>query len=131
MSHVRRAPRVGFTLVELLVVIAIIAVLMGLLMSGVMAVLAAMDRSANKTDLGLADQSLQTAFQQYGNCKTLPGKLVLCNNMGAYNPNAAPPNGIYAVFPHARHLALRVRLWIDFLKHSYGDARYWSRTPGA
>jgi DNA-binding transcriptional LysR family regulator len=38
---------------------------------------------------------------------------------------AAPPNGIYAVFPHARHLALRVRLWIDFLKHSYGDARYW------
>ena len=40
---------------------------------------------------------------------------------------AAPPNGIYAVFPHARHLALRVRLWIDFLKHSYGDERYWNR----
>jgi len=38
---------------------------------------------------------------------------------------AAPPNGIYAVFPSARHLALRVRLWIDFLKHSYGDAAYW------
>lgn len=40
---------------------------------------------------------------------------------------AAPPNGIYAVFPHARHLALRVRLWIDFLKHSWGDERYWNR----
>ena len=40
---------------------------------------------------------------------------------------AAPANGIFAVFPHARHLALRVRLWIDFLKHSYGDPRYWSR----
>jgi DNA-binding transcriptional LysR family regulator len=40
---------------------------------------------------------------------------------------AAPPNGIYAVFPHARHLALRVRLWIDFLKHTYGDPRYWTR----
>jgi DNA-binding transcriptional LysR family regulator len=40
---------------------------------------------------------------------------------------AAPPNGIFAVFPHARHLALRVRLWIDFLKHSYGDPRYWNR----
>jgi DNA-binding transcriptional LysR family regulator len=39
---------------------------------------------------------------------------------------AAPPNGIYAVFPHAKHLPLRVRLWIDFLKHSYGDASYWS-----
>jgi DNA-binding transcriptional LysR family regulator len=38
---------------------------------------------------------------------------------------AAPPNGIYALFPHARHLALRVRLWIDFLKHSWGDPAYW------
>jgi DNA-binding transcriptional LysR family regulator len=34
---------------------------------------------------------------------------------------AAPPNGIYAVFPQRKHLPLRVRLWIDFLKHSYGD----------
>src|SRR5258706_6666329 len=42
---------------------------------------------------------------------------------------AAPPNGIYAGFPHARHLALRVRLWIDYLKHSYGDAAYWRRQP--
>ena len=40
---------------------------------------------------------------------------------------AAPPNGIFAVFPSARHLPLRVRLWIDFLKHSYGDAGYWAR----
>jgi DNA-binding transcriptional LysR family regulator len=39
---------------------------------------------------------------------------------------AAPPNGIYAVFPSARHLPLRVRLWIDFLKHSYGDPGYWA-----
>jgi DNA-binding transcriptional LysR family regulator len=38
---------------------------------------------------------------------------------------AAPANGIYAVFPHARHLPLRVRLWIDFLKHHYGDPGYW------
>ena len=40
---------------------------------------------------------------------------------------AAPPNGIYMVFPHAKHLPLRVRLWIDFLKHSYGDSAYWHR----
>ena len=39
---------------------------------------------------------------------------------------AAPPNGIYAVFPQRKHLALRVRLWIDFLKHHYGQAEYWS-----
>jgi DNA-binding transcriptional LysR family regulator len=38
----------------------------------------------------------------------------------------APPNGIYAVFAHAKHLPLRVRLWIDFLKSTYGAAGYWS-----
>ena len=39
---------------------------------------------------------------------------------------AAPSNGVYAVFPHARHLPLRVRLWIDFLKHTWGDPEYWA-----
>jgi DNA-binding transcriptional LysR family regulator len=39
---------------------------------------------------------------------------------------AAPPNGIYAVFPQRKHLPLRVRLWIDFVKQRYGDAAYWS-----
>jgi DNA-binding transcriptional LysR family regulator len=43
---------------------------------------------------------------------------------------AAPPNGIFAVFPHAKHLPLRVRLWIDFLKHNYGDPRYWRTATG-
>ena len=40
---------------------------------------------------------------------------------------SAPPNGIYAVVPQRKHLPLRVRLWIDFLKHSYGDAAYWAQ----
>jgi DNA-binding transcriptional LysR family regulator len=40
---------------------------------------------------------------------------------------AAPPNGVYAVFAQRKHLPLRVRLWIDFLKHSYGDSAYWAR----
>ena len=39
---------------------------------------------------------------------------------------AAPPNGIFAVFPQRKHLPLRVRLWIDFVKHSYGDPAYWA-----
>lgn len=39
---------------------------------------------------------------------------------------AAPPNGIYAVFAQRRHLPLRVRLWIDLLKQTYGEATYWS-----
>ena len=38
---------------------------------------------------------------------------------------AAPPNGIYAVFPGAKHLPLRVRLWIDFLKDCYGQPDFW------
>jgi DNA-binding transcriptional LysR family regulator len=39
---------------------------------------------------------------------------------------AAPPNGIYAVFPQRKHLPLRVRLWIDFLKHNYSQPEFWT-----
>ena len=38
---------------------------------------------------------------------------------------AAPSNGIYAVFAQRKHLPLRVRLWLDFLKHHYGQAGFW------
>jgi DNA-binding transcriptional LysR family regulator len=38
---------------------------------------------------------------------------------------AAPPSGIFAVFAQRKHLPLRVRLWIDYLKARYGDAAYW------
>jgi len=79
--------RRGFTLIELLVVIAIIAVLMGLLMAGVMAVLQAKDRTANAYDINKLDQSMSAATKQYANSKTLPGYIVLCNNMDVYrNP---------------------------------------------
>jgi DNA-binding transcriptional LysR family regulator len=46
---------------------------------------------------------------------------------------AAPPNGIYAVFPQRKHLPLRVRLWIDFLKHHYAQPEFWGtlERPGA
>lgn len=40
---------------------------------------------------------------------------------------AAPPTGIYIVFPQRRHLPLRVRMFIDHLKNSYGSAAYWNR----
>ncbi len=39
---------------------------------------------------------------------------------------AAAPSGIYAVFPQRKHLPLRVRLWIDHLKHHYGKPAFWS-----
>ncbi len=38
---------------------------------------------------------------------------------------AAPANGIYLLIPQRKHLPLRVRLWIDFLKHNYASAGYW------
>ena len=51
----------------------------------------------------------------------LEGKLV-----SVLEDFAAPPNGIYAVFPQRKHLALRVRLWIDFLKLHYSRAGFWA-----
>jgi DNA-binding transcriptional LysR family regulator len=45
--------------------------------------------------------------------------------------HAAAPNGVYAVFPRARHLPLRVRLWIDFLKAIWGDPQYWNGPMGS
>ena len=45
---------------------------------------------------------------------------------------AAPANGVYAVFPQRKHLPLRVRLWIDFLKQRYSQPGFWhaSQKPG-
>ena len=42
---------------------------------------------------------------------------------------AAPPNGVYAVFAQRRHLALRMRLWIEWLKSRYGDPEFWRAAP--
>lgn len=39
---------------------------------------------------------------------------------------AAPPTGIYAVFPQRKYLPLRVRLLIDHLKNTYGNDAYWA-----
>ncbi|MGS0757493.1 substrate binding domain-containing protein, partial [Roseateles sp. GG27B] len=38
---------------------------------------------------------------------------------------AAPANGIYLLIPQRKHLPLRIRLWIDFLKLNYASAGYW------
>jgi len=38
---------------------------------------------------------------------------------------AAPPNGIYVVFPQRKHLPLRVRLWLDFLKQRFSVPGFW------
>ncbi|MEY2621485.1 MAG: hypothetical protein RIT26_1305 [Pseudomonadota bacterium] len=35
------------------------------------------------------------------------------------DPYAAPPNGVYVVFPQRKHLPLRLRLWIDYLRDAF------------
>lgn len=38
---------------------------------------------------------------------------------------AAPGNDIHAVFAQRRHLPLRIRAFVDFLRHTYNQADYW------
>ncbi|KAF3999027.1 LysR family transcriptional regulator [Glaciimonas immobilis] len=40
---------------------------------------------------------------------------------------AAPGNDIYAVFAQRRHLPLRIRAFVDFLRHAYAQADYWGK----
>ena len=42
---------------------------------------------------------------------------------------AAPDNAIHAVFPQRKHLPLRVRMFIDYLKNTFGNPAYW-HSPG-
>ncbi len=39
---------------------------------------------------------------------------------------AAPASGVYAVVAQRKHLPLRVRLWIDFVKRRFSDPAHWS-----
>ena len=73
--------------------------------------------------LALSSDASQTrgwAFKQGDADEISAGLLV-----AALEDFAAPPNGIYAVFPQRKHLPLRVRLWIDFLKQRYGAPEFW------
>jgi len=38
---------------------------------------------------------------------------------------AAPGNAIHAVFAQRRHLPLRIRVFVDFLRHAYAQPGYW------
>ena len=39
--------------------------------------------------------------------------------------HAAPGNDIHAVFAQRRHLPLRIRAFVDFLRHTYNQPEYW------
>ena len=40
---------------------------------------------------------------------------------------AAPGNDIHAVFAQRRHLPLRIRAFVDFLRHTYAQPGYWRK----
>lgn len=40
---------------------------------------------------------------------------------------AAPGNDIYAMFAQRRHLPLRIRAFVDFLRHTYSGKDYWRK----
>jgi DNA-binding transcriptional LysR family regulator len=44
---------------------------------------------------------------------------------------AAPGSDIYAVFAQRRHLPLRIRVFVDFLRHAYSQPDYWRRNMTA
>ncbi|KQQ40405.1 LysR family transcriptional regulator [Duganella sp. Leaf126] len=50
----------------------------------------------------------------------------LCTVLSAF---AAPGNDIHAVFAQRRHLPLRVRAFVDFLRRAYAQPDYWRRKP--
>jgi DNA-binding transcriptional LysR family regulator len=49
----------------------------------------------------------------------------LCTVLDRY---AAPGNDIYAVFAQRRHLPLRIRAFVDFLRHTYTQPGYWRKS---
>jgi DNA-binding transcriptional LysR family regulator len=42
---------------------------------------------------------------------------------------AAPGNDIYAVFTQRRHLPLRIRAFVDFLRNAFNQSEFWRKTP--
>jgi DNA-binding transcriptional LysR family regulator len=51
------------------------------------------------------------------------GKLVT-----VLNEFSAPGNDIYAVFAQRRHLPLRIRAFVDFLRRAYAEPEYWRKS---
>jgi DNA-binding transcriptional LysR family regulator len=66
---------------------------------------------------GLAWRSMWEVAQQIE-----AGRLVT-----VLDQHAAPGNDIYAVFAQRRHLPLRIRAFVDFLRRAYDRPDYWRR----
>ena len=42
-----------------------------------------------------------------------------------------PPSGIFALYPHNRHLSAKVRAFVDFLVARFGPGGDWDRPPAS
>lgn len=73
-------------------------------------------------DWALAGKGLAWRSMWEVGSKIASGKLI-----SVLDEFAAPDHDIYAVVPQRRHLPLRTRLFIDFLKHAYSAPKYWQR----
>ncbi len=115
------ARRPGYTLLELLVVIAIIAVLVGLLMAGVMAVMQARERTQTKYEISKLADGLNAAMKEYGgNTRSLPGKLVLFNSLANYSSPAAGTSQYGGVSTGVPYTAQDVAVSRDTLRKMFG-----------
>lgn len=71
-------------------------------------------------DWALAGKGLAWRSMWEVNAEIDAGKLVT-----VLDQYAAPGNDIYAVFAQRRHLPLRIRAFVDFLRHTYAQPGYW------
>ena len=81
-----RKVRLAFTLIELLVVIAIIAVLIGLTSAAVLRVLVKGPEIQAQSEIQQLAAAI-SAFKQEFNVKTMPSRILLREDLSAYNPN--------------------------------------------
>ncbi len=73
-------------------------------------------------DWALAGKGLAWRSMWEVNAEIDAGKLV-----PVLDQFAAPGSDIYAVFAQRRHLPLRIRAFVDFLRHTYAQPGYWRR----
>ncbi|MFL6660475.1 MAG: LysR family transcriptional regulator [Massilia sp.] len=75
-------------------------------------------------DWALAGKGLAWRSMWEVNADIEDGRLVT-----VLDQHAAPGNDIHAVFAQRRHLPLRIRAFVDFLRHAYAQPGYWRSAP--
>ncbi len=82
----------GFTLIELVVVMAIIVVLVGLVLAGIMKVMAIPDREQTRHEISLFEESLSKFKTEFGVYP--PSKILLSNDPNQYTTHPLGPTSV-------------------------------------